>query len=511
MIFVGFGFLMTFLRRYSYGAVALNMFVSAVVMVEAILWVGGAQQSIWNMHSPKIILDLPLLIDAAFCAASSMIAFGAFIGKASPTQFLWIAVAQVPLYAVNQHLVTHTFQALDVGGTIVIHAFGAFYGLAASFVISYSQPVHGLEHPKNGGTYLNDITSMIGTLFLWIMWPSFNGALASIAASELATASAAQRDGQFLCIVNTLLSLLGSTIATFCTAALMTGRLNMMSVQNATLAGGVAMGSAAALRMAPGVALAIGLGVGIMSTCGFQLLLPFLDRTIHLGDTCGVLNLHGMPGIYGGIVAGLVALGSDDSYLFHTSSTQIGYQAVSVVVTLAIAISGGLIAALVAVRFNPFGGQVLSEEELFEDGVYWECEGVEDLELAEHNNLNKSRHGALTGSRHLLPGQLASVHQAGSQHVTMGGITLFRQPLDASMRLTMGSQHRAMTALTGDKSTRFGEKVASSPNLASESLYSYKAPAAGNGAAVDGAWGSVERANGEKANGAQSGVEKGQV
>lgn len=46
---------------------------------------------------------------------------------------------QVPLYAVNQHLVTHTFQALDVGGTIVIHAFGAFYGLAASFVISYSQ------------------------------------------------------------------------------------------------------------------------------------------------------------------------------------------------------------------------------------------------------------------------------------------------------------------------------------------------------------------------------------
>lgn len=107
-----------------------------------------------------------------------MIAFGAFIGKASPTQFLWIAIAQVraafvaekgfqyltklfqlwlelhnprnclsprprslqvPLYAVNQHLVTRTFQALDVGGTIVIHAFGAFYGLAASYVISYSQ------------------------------------------------------------------------------------------------------------------------------------------------------------------------------------------------------------------------------------------------------------------------------------------------------------------------------------------------------------------------------------
>ena len=45
MIFLGFGFLMTFLRRYSYSAVAFNFFVSAFVMIYGILVIGGVQQA----------------------------------------------------------------------------------------------------------------------------------------------------------------------------------------------------------------------------------------------------------------------------------------------------------------------------------------------------------------------------------------------------------------------------------------------------------------------------------
>ena len=51
-----------------------------------------------------------------------------------------------------------------------MHAYGAgaYYGLAASLQLSRKQPMHGLEHPKNGASYLNDVFSMIGTLFLWL-------------------------------------------------------------------------------------------------------------------------------------------------------------------------------------------------------------------------------------------------------------------------------------------------------------------------------------------------------
>lgn len=58
-----------------------------------------------------------------------------------------------------------------------IHAFGAYYGLVASLILS--KVGSGTGHPKNGASYTSDMTAMVGTVFLWIFWPSFNGALAS--------------------------------------------------------------------------------------------------------------------------------------------------------------------------------------------------------------------------------------------------------------------------------------------------------------------------------------------
>lgn len=94
MIFLGFGCLESFLRRYSHSAIALNLCLSALVMLEAVLACGWAQQG-WG----AVALDLPLLIDAAFAAGAAMISFGAVIGKATPAQLVWLLAAQVPLYA----------------------------------------------------------------------------------------------------------------------------------------------------------------------------------------------------------------------------------------------------------------------------------------------------------------------------------------------------------------------------------------------------------------------------
>jgi hypothetical protein len=58
--------------------------------------------------------------------------------------------------------------------------------------------------------------------------------------------------------------------------------------QNATLAGGVAMGSSAALRLSPGGAVAVGLFAGTLSTFGFGWLAGVLEQKLNLGDTCGV-------------------------------------------------------------------------------------------------------------------------------------------------------------------------------------------------------------------------------
>jgi ammonium transporter Rh len=63
-----------------------------------------------------------------------------------------------------------------------------------------------------------------GTIFLFIFWPSFNGALASGQPGTLAPGPFQQ----FNCVINTVLSLLGATVVTFIASPALTGKLDMV-------------------------------------------------------------------------------------------------------------------------------------------------------------------------------------------------------------------------------------------------------------------------------------------
>jgi hypothetical protein len=84
MIFVGFGFLMTFLRKYGYGAVGLTFFLSSFVIQWSIL-VRGFWERVFHRHFDKINLNVLSLINADFAAGTVMISFGAVLGKVRPS------------------------------------------------------------------------------------------------------------------------------------------------------------------------------------------------------------------------------------------------------------------------------------------------------------------------------------------------------------------------------------------------------------------------------------------
>jgi ammonium transporter Rh len=370
MVFIGFGFLMTFLRRYALSAVGLNFVLSALMMVGSIFCVGWAQQGFGTFE-----VDLPVLVDSAFCAAAGMISFGSVIGFASPTQLVWLLAAEVPLYAANFYIVTRSIGTFDVGGSITIHAFGAFYGLAASYFLSRSSRTLGADHPKSGSNYVSDVTSMIGTIFLWVYWPSFNAALAS-------STGDGSPEHQIFVVANTLISLLGACLATFIVSAALNDSLDAVHVQNATLAGGVAIGTAAALRIAPAAAFAVGLIAGTLSTLGFTFATPVVQRTLGICDTCGVHNLHGMPGVFGGIVSAILIsiYYTENSGIVEksSSSAQAGAQIAGLAATLGIAIAGGLIVGYITshVRVPKLAKDTWmlengEEDDLYEDNAVW--------------------------------------------------------------------------------------------------------------------------------------------
>ena len=83
MVFIGFGFLMVFLKTFSWSAVGFTYIWSAFAIECYVLFYG-----FWFGAMTKfglINLNIELMINADFCAAAVMITFGALLGKVNLT------------------------------------------------------------------------------------------------------------------------------------------------------------------------------------------------------------------------------------------------------------------------------------------------------------------------------------------------------------------------------------------------------------------------------------------
>mmetsp|Transcript_112322 Transcript_112322/g.155100 ORF Transcript_112322/g.155100 Transcript_112322/m.155100 type:complete len:111 (+) Transcript_112322:440-772(+) len=106
-----------------------------------------------------------------------MITFGALLGKCSLHQLWLIATFEIIFYSLNEAIGVGLFQAVDMGGSMYVHTFGAYFGVACAF---FYYPKKAFEWKGNcASSYSSNLVAMVGTLFLWMFWPSFNGALAS--------------------------------------------------------------------------------------------------------------------------------------------------------------------------------------------------------------------------------------------------------------------------------------------------------------------------------------------
>ena len=147
---------MTFLEKYGLGAVSLTMLVTALSMECNIIL-----ESLFN-GSRKISMDT--FIDAEFSAATLLISFGALIGRASPLQISIIAIAEAIFYTANKvFIVVGWLNAEDVGGSITIHMFGAYFGLACAYAIG---PQEKESASNNSASRVSDVLSLIGTTLL---------------------------------------------------------------------------------------------------------------------------------------------------------------------------------------------------------------------------------------------------------------------------------------------------------------------------------------------------------
>jgi len=283
MLLVGFGFLMVFVRNHGYSSItATFLVVSISIPMYVIIKSFGGEG--FSMET----INIDTLIFAEFAAASLLIAIGAPLGRLKMDQYVAMGLLFVPAYIFNEWLILDSglFKGfLDTGGSIVIHAFGAYFGLGviANTLSRFK------DDPACENTPSTNQFCLLGGMILWIFWPSFTSAIVA-------------PDRVVLTAINTIFALCGATFATYVFSKLIRGKLEIEDIANAALAGGVAIGSTCDMTT-PGYALLIGIAAGALSVIGYSIIAPKLEKLIKGTDTCGINNLHGMPGILGGIVA----------------------------------------------------------------------------------------------------------------------------------------------------------------------------------------------------------------
>jgi ammonium transporter Rh len=291
MLLAGFGFLMVFVRRYGRSALTATFLLVSVAIPTYILI-----NSFGILGKAEISIDR--LILAEFAAAGLLICAGAVLGRLKMGQYIILGLLFVPFYMINEWILLSGGFGLipsggfaDTGGSILIHAFGAIFGLGVILTMTTKNEV---EKPIESDA-VSDRFSMLGSMVLWIFWPSFCAALVPVAQVPQT-------------VVNVVIALCGATIATYFTSIALRRKISIADIANAALAGGVAIGSTCD-HATPATAIVIGVLAGALSVFGFAVILPWLQKTIKKVDTCGVMYLHGLPGLMGGVAAIFVVKG----------------------------------------------------------------------------------------------------------------------------------------------------------------------------------------------------------
>nr|CAH0108907.1 unnamed protein product [Daphnia galeata] len=304
-----------------------------------------------------LLILMKSLLNADFACAGVLISCAAVTELTTPLQLFFMSLLEIILYSTNNWIGTVVFQASDVGSSMFVHVFGAYFGLAVSFVLyrrtAYSTDKQSRKDEANGS--INEsVSATVGTMFLWLLWPSFNACLAKGDAE------------QFRAIINTYYSLSASCVTAFAVV-----------FQNSTLVGGVVIGTSADMMIniwgamiLGGLAGAVSIFIDRLSTT------KAIHRIIGIRNAWGVNTLHGIPGIVAGLVGAIVsAAATKEDYGFslyrqfparsplnsssefskiqyynlkidpgreRTALQQAGFQIAALIVTLVIAIIGGL-------------------------------------------------------------------------------------------------------------------------------------------------------------------------
>ncbi|XP_038016590.1 blood group Rh(CE) polypeptide isoform X4 [Motacilla alba alba] len=383
MVIFGFGFFLMVLRRYGFSSSGFN-FLLVVLGVQCCVL---AEDFLVFLRGQQNQVGLESLAKAFVSVAAVVISTGAVLGRASPVQLIVMSLVEIIFFYVSR-CINRTFLEVPEPLTVMhVYLFGAYFGLALAS--RFPEPPPGLD--KNRSTPKSELFSVLGTVFVWVFWPSFNSILAkskkveavlntylALAVSAVAAfilSALTSKDGKFrMCRATAPGSVPPSPVRSACVPVSPCPRCCSVQahVRSAVLAGGVAVTYTAHCNH-PWIAMVLGLLGSVITILGSHCLQRCLNPALKLQDTSGVHFTFGLPAVLGAVAAVVLRVVEDGIETQWNELSSLGYTAFFNIGAFCQTISTALITGLITgLILNIKLLKAVHVSKYFDDQFYWE-------------------------------------------------------------------------------------------------------------------------------------------
>jgi len=267
-----------------------------------------------DLHFPGSAM---IFFQFVFAAITPLLIAGSVLGRMNfKAWMVFVPVWSSIVYSVGAFMIwgggwVSQLGAVDYSGGYVIHLAAGVSGFVAAAVVGPRLLEDRQDFEPN-----NLIMAFAGAGILWLGWNGFNGGDPYFANADAAAA-----------VLNTNIATAVALLAWLILDMWAIGKPNGVSMINGMITGLVGITPAAGYVDGWG-AVAIGLGAGIIAWLSLNKLgqLPILKR---VDDTLGVLHTHGVAGLIGGLMVGLVANPNMIEYLSTDKTGKVSAVSVS--------------------------------------------------------------------------------------------------------------------------------------------------------------------------------------
>lgn len=272
-------------------------------------------------HSAGLPTEGFLMFETVFCATSATIVSGAMAERTKFNMYVVYSIfISLLIYPVEGHwtwgggwlcnaeegsFMMNTFGIAfhDFAGSAIVHSVGGVLSFVGAAVLGARLG----KYDKNGNSRAipghNLSLASLGVFVLWFGWFGFNPG------SQLAASGEVNRVAIGHVFLTTNLAAVAGGVATMTVSWFKYGKPSLSLTLNGILAGLVGITAGCDL-VSPGGAVIIGLICGTVLVFSIE----FIDKKLHVDDPVGASTVHGVCGILGTLLTGLLAV---DSGLFY--------------------------------------------------------------------------------------------------------------------------------------------------------------------------------------------------